>query len=85
MLPTLCPGDTVLVSPLLLKFLPPKIGELIVVEHPVKKTPLVKRIKDMKKDTLYVCGDNISQSTDSRHFGWIERKKILGKVLYTFS
>lgn len=31
---------------------------------------------------IFVVGDNETQSTDSRSFGWIERKNIIGKVVY---
>lgn len=85
MLPTLCPGDSVLATSLLVRILPPKKGELIVIAHPIEKTPLIKRIEKVANGSFFVRGDNESKSTDSRNFGWITIEDILGKVLYTIS
>jgi signal peptidase I len=34
-------------------------------------------------DAYFVMGDNRAQSVDSRAFGEIDRRLILGKVVYT--
>jgi len=36
-----------------------------------------------KGEILYfVLGDNKQESTDSRHFGWIKKKQIIGQVIW---
>ena len=79
MIPTLKPGQ-VIVS--FNWFYQPKVGDLVVID--VKKK-LVKRIKQIKKGKIYLIGDNITQSTDSRDFGWIDQNQIIGNVIYIYS
>lgn len=45
---------------------------------------MVKRIKKVKMNEFEVEGDNISQSTDSRNFGPIQKNEIIGKVVKIF-
>jgi len=75
MLPTLKPGDTVLVW----RFGKPKVGD-IVVANP--KGLIIKRVEKIKDGQFFLVGDNSSKSTDSRQFGWVDRKQILGLVLF---
>lgn len=58
------------------------VGDVIVFSHPVTKQKIIKRIAEIKKEKLYVLGDNKKESTDSRSFGWIDKKSIIGKVIY---
>jgi len=58
-----------------------KKNDVIVFSHPDLKKFLVKRISDIKKGAYFVLGDNKNSSTDSRDFGWIEEKNIIGKVV----
>ena len=76
MLPTLKPGDTILVW----RFSKPKVGD-IVVAYP-KGVPIIKRVEKTKNGQLFLVGDNPQKSTDSRQFGWVDRKQILGLVLF---
>ena len=75
--PTLKPGQEILVSSLPYLFQKPKTGDVVAFED--KDLFVVKRIKDIKDGKYLVKGDN---QKDSREFGWIERKRILGKVIY---
>lgn len=79
--PTLREGSMVLVSKLSYLILPPKKGDLIALLHPYTKQPIIKRIIDISEDGYSVMGDNKQASTDSRHFGEISRKQIIGKVV----
>ena len=36
------------------------------------------------KGSVFVMGDNRDKSQDSRHFGYVEFRKIKGKVLYIY-
>lgn len=81
MKPYLVEGEKVWINRLAYIFHAPKIGDIVVVRHPAKKVLIIKRIKDINKDRYFVTGDNLNESTDSRHFGWIQKKQILGKVL----
>jgi type IV secretory pathway protease TraF len=42
----------------------------------------VKRITKIDNKMFFISGDNLNESTDSRHFGMIKRRDILGKVIY---
>jgi len=82
MRPALEPGDYVLVNRWAYKFHPPVKGDLVVVQDP--ETPqrfLVKRVSDVPDATqIRVAGDNADRSRDSRAFGPISLREIVGKV-----
>ena len=82
MFPTLPPGKKVLVSSLPYLLRKPRIDELVVIKDPRTKRHIVKRITAKKKDRFFVRGDNASMSTDSRHFGWVTKRAIIGKVFF---
>lgn len=58
------------------------VGDVIVFSHPVTNQKIIKRVAQIKKEKFYVLGDNKKESTDSRSFGWIDKKSIIGKVIY---
>jgi nickel-type superoxide dismutase maturation protease len=77
MLPTLQDGDEVLVKPSQSY----RIGDVIVAKHPFRKTPMIKRVTEISTGgKLFLRGDNPAESSDSRTFGGIAEKDILGKV-----
>lgn len=43
--------------------------------------PRLKRLWELSEDEYIVMGDNRRRSTDSRSFGPVSRRKILGKVM----
>lgn len=75
--PTIKNGQEILVSSLPFLFSKPKVGDMVAFKDSGKW--IVKRIKDVKGNQYLVVGDNKS---DSKKFGWIERGKIIGKVIY---
>ncbi len=79
MSPTFESGDVVLVNRLSYLFGKPKIGDLVVLR---KNKYIIKRISKIKENQFFVIGDNERESTDSRSFGWIKKKEIIGKVMF---
>lgn len=76
------PGERVVV--IKKEFFPIKIGNVVVLKDPRNGTIILKRVSKMKSKLYFVVGDNSKESTDSRQFGWIRKKYIIGKVLYVF-
>lgn len=78
MLPALKDGDAVLINP------SEKIaaGDIVFANHPFKKSvKILKRVKEFdEKGDLFLIGDNASESTDSRTFGAVPLKYLIGKV-----
>jgi nickel-type superoxide dismutase maturation protease len=86
MVPTLLPGDRVLVWRGLGPLRPPvREGDLVAVVDP--RDPdrvMVKRVAGRTGDDLIVRGDNEGASTDSRHFGAVGRAALRGRVIYRY-
>lgn len=76
--PTLKHNQTVIVSSIPYFFSKPKIGDIVILQH---ERYIIKRISKIKQEKIFVEGDNAKESTDSRNFGWIDKKEILGKVI----
>lgn len=87
---TLKEGAVVLVNRCSYLFRKPKIGDIVVLYNPDKNLKderyIIKRVQKIKKigdeELCFVVGDNEKESKDSRHFGWIKKDSILGKVIY---
>ncbi|MDB5170190.1 MAG: signal peptidase [Candidatus Saccharibacteria bacterium] len=79
MAPRLAPGKLVFATTLLGKLKP---GQVVILEHHGKEK--IKRIEriDPDKGQLFVIGDNLDASSDSRHFGWITKKAVRGRVFW---
>lgn len=76
MVPTLVPG-TVVVAVHARRIRP---GDIVVVWH--DGLDKVKRVKEVQHNKLFVVGDNLGQSTDSRDFGWIRTEHVMGRVVW---
>ena len=76
MTPFLNPGDEVITW----KYSKPKIGDVTVFKKNNKF--YIKRVKKNENGKYFVLGDNEKESIDSRKFGWIDKKDIIGKVIY---
>ena len=85
MLPTLKPGEDVLVEPInpTLGVTP---GDIVVCRHPFTPTlRLVKRVSETFCDGgCYVLSDNLVEGTDSRSFGVVDKRLLLGRVTSRF-
>ncbi len=77
MSPKLSPGQLLLATPLFKRL---RAGQVIIVEHEGKEK--VKRIERIRDNQLFVIGDNLEASTDSRHFGWVNRNQVVAKVVW---
>lgn len=59
----------------------PKVGDIVVIK--VNGKEMVKRIQNVHDREVFVAGDNMIESTDSRQFGPIDIDQIVGKVVYS--
>jgi nickel-type superoxide dismutase maturation protease len=86
MLPTLLPGDRVLViagfGPLRPQV---RVGDLVALSDPrdAERT-MIKRVASFEGGGVVVRGDNEAGSTDSRHFGPVSRRALRGRVVYRY-
>ncbi len=78
--PTLKQNQTVIASSIPYFFMKPKVGDIVILQ---RERCIIKRISKISGDNFFVQGDN-KASTDSRDFGWINKKEIIGKVILNF-
>lgn len=78
MLPALKAGDLVLINPSAAL----EVGDIVVARHPFKKSvKIIKRIAEILPGERYILlSDNPADGADSRSFGAIAAKDILGKA-----
>jgi nickel-type superoxide dismutase maturation protease len=81
MTPTIAASEYVLVNRLAYLFGNPKINDIIALRDPRDGKILTKRITKKLEDKYFVEGDNKTFSTDSRVFGWIKKRDIIGKAI----
>ena len=86
MVPTLLPGDRVLVwrgvGPLKPSV---RVRDLVALRDPRDpERVMVKRVAGVAGTEVSVLGDNEAASTDSRHFGPVGDTAILGRVVYRY-
>jgi signal peptidase I len=74
-------GDFVVISKIPFLFVPPSPGDIIAFHQPGYGL-LIKRIQRIMPDGgVYVIGSHV-ESIDSRIFGAVRKKDILGKVIW---
>lgn len=78
MLPTMKDGDVILINPKAKL----KQGDVVLANHPYKKSvKILKRVKEFTENgDLFLIGENTDESTDSRTFGAVPLKCLIGKV-----
>ena len=80
MLPTLKEGDMVFFKKYKKNKSLLKVGQIVIIYHPLKNIRLIKRVKIIIKNSIEVLGDNIEYSDDSNKFGLINNEKVIGIV-----
>lgn len=55
-------------------------GDIVMARH--NGLDKIKRIRIVRGQRLWLEGDNPAFSTDSRHFGWLPKRQILGVMIY---
>ena len=80
--PLIKEGQGVLINRLAYLFSQPKVSDIVALNAPnIPNKLLLKRVEKVLKNNKYiVVGINKVDSTDSRQFGWVSSKDILGKV-----
>ena len=82
MLPTLVPGDRLVV----VRARRPAVGDLVAVPDPRRpRRLLVKRIASEDGDSVELRGDNPASSTDSRRFGPISKSSLRWRVVHRYA
>jgi nickel-type superoxide dismutase maturation protease len=86
MAPTLRPGDRVVVLHGLGPLRPVvRVGDLVALADPrAAARIMIKRVAGFEGNRVVVRGDNEAASTDSRHFGPVDRRAIRGRVVYRY-
>ena len=72
-------GEEVLVTSIIYLFKKPKINDIVAFKE--DKKVLIKRIIRIDGDKYFVAGDNKNDSLDSKTFGLISKRQILGKII----
>lgn len=82
MQPALVPGDRLYV----LRWPRPRVGDVVVFRDPEDRlTLLAKRIATvLPGGDVYVLGDNPNVSRDSRTFGPVARKLLVGRAVFRY-
>jgi nickel-type superoxide dismutase maturation protease len=82
MFPLLNAGDEVLVNPRAYRQQPPRVGDIVVAQHPGQADlQIIKRVAEVKGDgRFYLQGDNTNESSDSL----VPPSLILGRVTSKF-
>lgn len=89
MMPTLQPGDIILVDTWIYGHTQPAAGDIATFHDPlIPKRTLIKRVSNIRTTkgnevSIFFQGDNADHSSDSRHFGWISADKVTGKYVRT--
>lgn len=81
MIPSLLPGDEILISSIPFLFSSPKTSDVILIKDPTSEKRVIKRVARVKNNTYFVLGDNKTDSKDSNSYGWIPKKRVIGKMV----
>lgn len=76
MAPTLDEGELIFARTF---FKDVKPHDIVVVKH--NGLEKIKRVQKVRSNEIFIVGDNPTQSTDSRDFGWIHKERVIAKLL----
>ena len=85
MLPSFNEGDYLLVCNIAYLLSKPRLKDVVIAKHPNNNTLIIKRISKISGRRYYLSGDNEEESSDSKDFGVLGRKEIIGKVFFKIS
>lgn len=57
-----------------------KIGQVVVILHEGKEK--IKRVDQLGAKQVFVVGDHLDGSTDSRDFGWLSQDKVIAIIVW---
>lgn len=81
MLPALAPGERLVVVRLPVL----EVGDIVALRDPEQpERVLLKRVSRLEASSVEVRGDNEAVSRDSRAFGRVPRREVLGRVVYRY-
>jgi len=75
MSPTLAAGQVVIALP----WLRSRVGDIVIARAQGRE--VIKRLVAIEGEYATLHGDNPDASTDSRHYGFVSRSDIIGRVL----
>lgn len=75
MAPKLRPGQLIMATRIFRKL---HAGQVVIVERDHRQ--FIKRIERIEDDKVFVIGDNLAASIDSRQFGWLDRRAVIARV-----
>ena len=55
-------------------------GKVYVFLSPLNNTPVVKRLHRIRNGDLYFVGDNTNDSLDSKDYGYVSTKAVIGEA-----
>ena len=86
MLPTLAPGDWLIVDRGPVRGYRPRPGHVVIASDPrAPEREIVKRVDHIDiHGASWLLGDNPADSTDSRHFGAVPGELVTGRVRWRY-
>jgi nickel-type superoxide dismutase maturation protease len=80
--PKLTSGDRLVV----VRRYAPRVGDIVAVRDPRRPGRLlVKRVVSVHGTAVVIKGDNARSSTDSRAFGPVDRRAVVGRAVYRYA
>jgi len=85
MTPALADGQYVVAERISYLFREPRPGEVVLINTPPHGRKLIKRVHNVQSDgAVWVVGDNYEESQDSRVFGAVPRRLIVGRAAWVY-
>ncbi len=95
MMPTIFPGERVLVDTLAYRWEPPRCDDIVLARHPERPgLVMLKRIaavpvdvvegRTLGEDDYWLLGDTPEFSTDSRELGPVRRGDVIGRAWWVY-